>query len=164
MSNLGLEKALERRGIRMIRTAVGDKYVLEEMLRNDAVLGGEQSGHIIFREYATTGDGMLTALKVLETSVRENAGLDELAAELTVYPQLLVNVRVREKKPLEEMPRLIHEIRACERELSGSGRIVVRFSGTEPLLRVMVEGPEQSQVQAMADRMVAAIRLETETA
>ncbi|HZL58003.1 MAG TPA: phosphoglucosamine mutase, partial [Bryobacteraceae bacterium] len=113
MSNLGLEQALERLGITMLRTAVGDKYVLEEMLRRDAALGGEQSGHIIFREYATTGDGMLTALKVLETSVREGASLDELAADLTVFPQLLVNVRVKERKPLEEMPRVMDEIRAC---------------------------------------------------
>jgi phosphoglucosamine mutase len=160
MSNLGLEKALERLGITMIRTAVGDKYVLEEMLRRSAPLGGEQSGHVIFREYSTTGDGMLTALKVLETSVREGATLDELAADLKVFPQLLVNVRVKERKTLEQMPRVSEEIRACEAELNGSGRVLVRFSGTEPLLRVMVEGEDQSHIEALAGRIVGAIRAE----
>ena len=157
MSNLGLEKALEKLGIKMLRTPVGDKYVLEEMVRREAALGGEQSGHIIFREYATTGDGMLTALKVLETAARAGATLDALTADLTVYPQLLVNVRVRERKPLDELPRVTSEIRACEAELDGSGRILVRYSGTEPLLRVMVEGPEQSQVKRLADRVTVAI-------
>jgi phosphoglucosamine mutase len=160
MSNLGLEKALGRLGVEMVRTAVGDKYVLEEMLRRDAALGGEQSGHIIFREYATTGDGMLTALKVMETSVREGATLDELAADLTVYPQLLKNVRVKERRRMEEMPRVADEIRAVEEELNGSGRVLVRFSGTEPLLRVMVEGEERSRVEALTDRIVGAIHAE----
>jgi phosphoglucosamine mutase len=158
MANLGLEKALEKLGMTMLRTPVGDKYVLEEMVRRDAPLGGEQSGHIIFREYATTGDGMLTALKVLETATREHATLDELAAGLVVYPQLLLNVRVKERRPLEELPRVTDEISACEAELNGSGRILVRYSGTEPLLRVMVEGPEQVQVQRLADRVADAIR------
>jgi len=160
MSNLGLEKALDRLGISMLRTAVGDKYVLEEMLRRNAPLGGEQSGHIIFKEYSTTGDGMLTALKVLETSVREGATLDELAADLKVLPQLLVNVRVKERKPLADMPRVSDEIHACEADLNGSGRVLVRFSGTEPLLRVMVEGEEQSHIEALAGRIVGAIRAE----
>jgi phosphoglucosamine mutase len=160
MSNLGLEKALGRLGIEMVRTGVGDKYVLEEMLRRDAALGGEQSGHIIFREYATTGDGMLTALKVMETSVREGATLDELAADLTVYPQLLKNVRVKERRGLEEMPLVAGEIRAAEEELNGCGRVLVRFSGTEPLLRVMVEGEERSHVEALTDRIVSAIHAE----
>jgi len=157
MSNLGLEKALGRLGITMLRTPVGDKYVLEEMVRREAALGGEQSGHIIFREYATTGDGMLTALKVLETAVRAGATLDALTADLVVYPQLLVNVRVKERRPLEQLPRVTDEILACERELNGSGRILVRYSGTEPLLRVMVEGPEQGQVQRLAGRVADAI-------
>ena len=160
MSNLGLEKALERAGIAMLRTPVGDKYVLEEMLRRNAPLGGEQSGHIIFSEYSTTGDGMLTALRVLETCERENATLDELAADLTVYPQLLVNVRVKERRALDTMPGVVDEISACESELNGSGRVLVRFSGTEPLLRVMVEGAEQAQIERLAGRIVAAIREE----
>jgi phosphoglucosamine mutase len=160
MSNLGLEKALERIGVSMIRTPVGDKYVLEEMLRRNAPLGGEQSGHIIFREYSTTGDGMLTALKVLETCVREGASLDTLAADLSVFPQLLVNVRVKERRALDELPGVQKEIRACEAALNGSGRVLVRFSGTEPLLRVMVEGAEQHLIEELAARIVTAVRVE----
>jgi phosphoglucosamine mutase len=158
MSNLGLEKALGRLGISMVRTPVGDKYVLEEMLRLGAALGGEQSGHVIFREYATTGDGMLTALKLLETCVREKATLDELAADLTVYPQLLLNIRVKERRPLEQLPGVVEEIRACESALDGSGRVLVRFSGTEPLARVMVEGQDPEQVESWAGRIASAIR------
>jgi phosphoglucosamine mutase len=158
MSNLGLEKALGRLGIEMVRTPVGDKYVLEEMLRRDAPLGGEQSGHVIFSEYATTGDGMLTALKLLETCVRENATLDELAADLIVFPQLLVNIRVKDRRPLDELPGVVDEIRACELALNGLGRVVVRFSGTEPLARVMVEGTDLAQVQDWAGRIASAIR------
>ncbi len=160
MSNLGLEKALERLGIAMLRTPVGDKYVLEEMLRRDAALGGEQSGHVIFREYATTGDGMLTALKLLETCVRARATLDELAADLTVFPQLLVNIRVKQRRPLDELPGVVNEIRACETALNGMGRVLVRFSGTEPLARVMVEGPDSAQVENWAGRIAEAIRAE----
>jgi phosphoglucosamine mutase len=160
MSNLGLEKALGRLGISMVRTPVGDKYVLEEMLRRDAALGGEQSGHVIFRQYATTGDGMLTALKLLETAVLEKATLDELAADLTVFPQLLVNIRVKERKPFEQLPGVVDEIRACESALNGLGRVVVRFSGTEPLARVMVEGPDLEQVENWAGRISSAIRSE----
>ncbi len=160
MSNLGLEKALGRLGIAMLRTPVGDKYVLEEMLRREAALGGEQSGHVIFREYATTGDGMLTALKLLETCVREQATLDVLAADLTVFPQLLVNIRVRERRPLDQLPEVVNEIRACETALNGTGRVLVRFSGTEPLARVMVEGPDAVQVESWAGRIAGAIRAE----
>jgi phosphoglucosamine mutase len=160
MSNLGLEKALGRLGIQMVRTPVGDKYVLEEMLRRNAALGGEQSGHVIFREYATTGDGMLTALKLLETCAREKATLDELAADLTVFPQLLVNIRVKERRPLDELPAVVEEIRACESALDGSGRVLVRFSGTEPLARVMVEGPDLEQVESWAGRIASALRVE----
>lgn len=160
MSNLGLEKALERDGIRMLRTPVGDKYVLEEMLRAGAVLGGEQSGHVIFSEYATTGDGLLTAVRVLGTARKSGCGLDELTADLKVFPQRLVNVRVRERKPLEQMPAVMEEIRRCERSLAGSGRIVVRFSGTEPLARVMVEAAEMAQVDECTARVAGAIRNE----
>ena len=158
MSNLGLEKALERLGISMDRTLVGDKYVLEEMLRRGAALGGEQSGHVIFREYATTGDGMLTALKTLESSIRENRTLDELTADFTVFPQKLVNVRVSQRKPLEELPRVVDVIQSCETELNGSGRVLVRFSGTEPLARVMVEAADRDQVELWTGRIADAIR------
>jgi len=160
MSNLGLEKALEREGIQMVRTPVGDKYVLEEMVRLGAALGGEQSGHVIFREYATTGDGMLTALRVLEIARQSGAGLDELSADLRVFPQKLVNVRVRERKQLTEVPAVAEEIRRVEESFAGSGRVLVRFSGTEPLARVMVEGPDQERVDRFSAAIAEAIRRE----
>lgn len=160
MSNLGLERALASHGIEMIRTPVGDKYVLEEMLRRDAALGGEQSGHVIFHKYATTGDGMLTALRVFEVMRDADAGLDELTAELEVYPQRLVNVRVRGRKPLEELPGVAAEIRAAEASFGDTGRVLVRFSGTEPLARVMVEGPDLERVERFANRIASQIRVE----
>ncbi len=160
MSNLGLEIALNRNGIELVRTAVGDKYVLEEMLRRDAQLGGEQSGHVIYREFATTGDGMLTALRVLEAIGESGRTLDELAAEFTLFPQVLVNVRVREKRPLDSLGGVRDAIASAERELGGSGRINVRFSGTEPLARVMVEGPTDDAVHSTARRIADAIRAE----
>jgi phosphoglucosamine mutase len=160
MSNLGLEKALEASGIRMLRTPVGDKYVLEEMVRIGAALGGEQSGHVIFREYATTGDGMLTALRLFEIVKQAGVGLDELTADLKVYPQRLVNVRVREKKRLEDVPAVAEEIRRVELAFAGTGRVLVRFSGTEPLARVMVEGPDLEQVESYSARIAEAIRRE----
>jgi phosphoglucosamine mutase len=160
MSNLGLEKALCAHGIGMIRTPVGDKYVLEEMLRRGAVLGGEQSGHVIFHRYATTGDGMLTALRVFEVMREAHAGLDELTQEIHVYPQRLVNVRVKERRPLEDLPGVAAEIRAAEESFGDSGRVLVRFSGTEPLARVMVEGTELDRVEAFANRIASSIRAE----
>ncbi len=158
MSNLGLEKALQQEGIRMVRTPVGDKYVLEEMVRLGAALGGEQSGHVIFRDYATTGDGMLTALRVLEIARLAGAGLDELTAGLRVFPQKLVNVRVREKKALTEVPAVAEEIRRVEEAFAGSGRVLVRFSGTEPLARVMVEGPDLKDVESYSESIAETIR------
>ena len=160
MSNLGLEKALERHGIQMVRTPVGDKYVLEEMLRRGAVLGGEQSGHVIFSEYATTGDGLLTALRVLQI-VRDAAQtLDALCAEVRTYPQKLVNIRVKIKRPLSELASVQAEIEAAEREFQGSGRVVVRFSGTEPLARVMIEAGTHEEVDKWTGRIADAIRTE----
>ncbi len=160
MSNLGLERALGRQGIRMVRTPVGDKYVLEEMVRLGAALGGEQSGHVIFREYATTGDGLLTAVRVFEIARRAGMGLDELAADLEIYPQKLVNVRVRQKKGLTELPAVAREIRRVEETFGGAGRVLVRFSGTEPLARVMVEGPDLDQVERFSASIAEAIRRE----
>jgi phosphoglucosamine mutase len=160
MANLGLEKALERDGIRMVRTPVGDKYVLEEMERRGAALGGEQSGHVIFREFATTGDGMLTALRLFETARQAGVGLDELTADLQVFPQRLVNVRVKQKKPLDEAPAVVEEIRRAEQALAGSGRVLVRFSGTEPLARVMIEGPDMEQVDRWCASIADTIRQE----
>jgi phosphoglucosamine mutase len=160
MSNLGLEKALDAAGIRMVRTPVGDKYVLEEMVRLDATLGGEQSGHVIFREFSTTGDGLLTALRLFEIARLAGTGLDELTADLFIYPQRLVNVRVREKKGLLEMPVIAREIRRVEDAFGGTGRVLVRFSGTEPLARVMVEGPDMEQVESFSASIAEVIRRE----
>ncbi len=160
MSNLGLERALKRHGIGLVRTAVGDKYVLEEMLRRKAPLGGEQSGHVIFTDYATTGDGLLTALRVLGVMRDSGQDLDMLTAELETYPQSLVNVRVRDRRPLEEMERVTREIRRTQTEFGESGRVLVRFSGTEPLARVMVEGPTMERVEFNAQAIAGAIRAE----
>jgi phosphoglucosamine mutase len=160
MSNLGLERALKDRGIEMVRTQVGDKYVLEEMLRRGAVVGGEQSGHVIFTDHATTGDGLLTALRVLEIVRRSGKSLDELTADLKNYPQTLVNVRVAEKRPLSELPLVQEEIRKAEAEFNGKGRILVRFSGTESLARVMVEGEDLNHVQTTAGRIADVLRSE----
>lgn len=158
MANLGLEKALEREGIRMVRTPVGDKYVLEEMERLGAVIGGEQSGHVIFRDFATTGDGLLTAVRMFEIARQAGVGLDELTADLVVFPQKLVNVRVKEKKALADVPAVAREIRRVEDEFAGSGRVLVRFSGTEPLARVMVEGPDMDQVERSCATIANAIQ------
>jgi phosphoglucosamine mutase len=158
MANLGLEKALERESIRMVRTPVGDKYVLEEMERLGAVIGGEQSGHVIYREFATTGDGLLTAVRLFEIAQQAGKGLDELTADLVVFPQKLVNVRVKEKKALADVPAVAQEIRRVEDEFAGSGRVLVRFSGTEPLARVMVEGPDMEQVERSCATIASAIQ------
>jgi phosphoglucosamine mutase len=160
MSNLGLEKALAGEGITMLRTPVGDKYVLEEMERRGAVLGGEQSGHVIFREYATTGDGMLTALRIFEIAAESRQTLDRLTTGLEIYPQKLVNVRIKERRPLEQMESVNAEIAACNASFDGSGRVLVRFSGTEPLARVMVEGPDLPRVEEFSRRIADAIRAE----
>jgi phosphoglucosamine mutase len=161
MSNMGLEVALRERGIGLIRTAVGDKYVLEEMVRQDLPLGGEQSGHIIFRQWATTGDGMLTALRVLEEIHNKGQDLETLASAMQVYPQLLVNVRVRERRPIAELPAVQAEIARAEAEFAGKGRVLVRFSGTEPLARVMVEGAgPHEQVERWAHRIADVLKTE----
>ncbi len=160
MSNLGLERALKRHGIGLVRTAVGDKYVLEEMLRRNAPLGGEQSGHIIFRDFATTGDGLLTALRVLDAMRASGKDLDALTAEIETYPQKLVNVRVKQRRPIEELDGVNREIRRTEIEFGDAGRVLVRFSGTEPLARVMVEGPALDRVKYNAHAIAAAIRSE----
>jgi phosphoglucosamine mutase len=157
MSNLGLEVALRRHGIALVRTAVGDKYVLEEMIRREGVIGGEQSGHVIFHEHATTGDGVLTLLLLLDVMLREGTGLDELSEEFQVFPQRLVNVRFAVKRPLEEQAAVQAAINECEQEFGDAGRVLVRFSGTEPLARVMVEGPTQERVDHHAHAIAAQI-------
>ena len=159
MSNMGLEAALKRSGIRMLRAPVGDKYVLEEMRKTGAVLGGEQSGHIIFRDgEATTGDGLLTALRVLEIVGRSGRPLAELVADLKVFPQTIKNVRVREKQPLLEIAPVAAAIRAAERELDSNGRVVVRYSGTEALARVMIEAESAELMHKHADAIAGAIQ------
>jgi phosphoglucosamine mutase len=159
MSNMGLEIALRKAGIRMLRAAVGDKYVLEEMLKTGAILGGEQSGHIIFRDgEATTGDGLLTALRVMEIIARSGKSLAELIGELKVFPQTIQNIRVREKIPFVQVPEIQRTIEAAERELDGNGRVVVRYSGTEALARVMVEADSEEKMKALAGNIASVIK------
>ena len=153
MSNLGLERSLAEQGVALARTPVGDKYVLEEMVRRDALLGGEQSGHIIFRRHATTGDGLLTALQVLEILGAAGRTLDELVAGLPAYPQTIRNVPVRSRPPLEGIPALDEALRSSRQALAGRGRIIVRYSGTEPLARVMVEAQTQEEVNLHSARL-----------
>ena len=161
MSNMGLEAALQDSGISMLRASVGDKYVLEEMKRTGAVLGGEQSGHIILRDgEATTGDGLLTALRVLEVMARNGKSLAELTADLKVFPQVIRNVRVREKKPFDDMPDVRALLAHAERHLCRFGRVNVRYSGTEKVARVMVEADCEDKVHALADAIAAAIQRE----
>jgi phosphoglucosamine mutase len=160
MSNMGLEAALKRSGIRMLRAPVGDRYVLEQMLKNNAALGGEQSGHILLPHLATTGDGLLTALVVLDLIARSGKSIDELTADLKVFPQVIVNVKVREKKPLESIPAVAATIRAAEAELKDSGRVVIRYSGTEALARVMIEAESEEAMQKHAEAIAEAIRAE----
>jgi phosphoglucosamine mutase len=162
MSNMGLEKALHASGIRMLRAGVGDKYVLEEMLKTGATLGGEQSGHILFMDNdSTTGDGLLTALRVLEVVARSGKSLHELTSDFKVFPQRIRNVKVREKVPMNELPMVAAAIQAAERDLDGNGRVVVRYSGTEKLARVMIEAENEilmnQHVDAVAGALQAAI-------
>ena len=160
MSNMGLEAALKRSGIRMLRAPVGDRYVLEQMLAHNAALGGEQSGHILLPHLATTGDGLLTALVVLDLIARSGKSIDELTADLKVFPQVIVNVKVREKKPLESIPAVVAAIRAAEAELEDSGRVVIRYSGTEALARVMIEAESEEAMTRHANAIADAIRSE----
>jgi phosphoglucosamine mutase len=160
MSNMGLEAALKRSGIQMLRANVGDKYVLEQMIATGAALGGEQSGHIIFTGRSTTGDGLLTALLLLDIVHRSGKSLSELVADLKVFPQVIVNVKVREKRPLEGIPTVASAIRAAEVELADSGRVVIRYSGTEALARVMIEAESEPLMRHHADSIADAIRAE----
>ncbi len=160
MSNMGLEAALKRSGIRMLRAPVGDRYVLEQMLAHKAALGGEQSGHILLPHLATTGDGLLTAMVVLDLIARTGKSIDELTADLKVFPQVILNVKVREKKPLESIPAVAAAIRAAEEELKDSGRVVIRYSGTEALARVMIEAESEEAMRLHANAIADAIRAE----
>jgi RNA polymerase-binding protein DksA len=155
MSNMGLEVALKRDGIQMLRASVGDKYVLEEMLKTGATLGGEQSGHILFRDGdATTGDGLMTALRLMEIMARSGKSLASLVSDLKVFPQTIENVRVREKVPFAKVPAVQNAIESAEKELDGNGRVVVRYSGTEALARVTALTEAITQAEAdIADRL-----------
>jgi phosphoglucosamine mutase len=159
MSNLGLERALESSGLRLIRTAVGDRYVLEEMLRIGANLGGEQSGHVLFLDDATTGDGMLTAVKIASL-VSICGSLETLTRDLKEFPQKIVNVRVRSKPPLDGLPGVSRALKEAESVLGNSGRVVLRYSGTEPLARVMVEAEREEDVERWVDSLAAALKAE----
>ena len=159
MSNMGLEAALKRSGISMLRAPVGDKYVLEQMLHTGATLGGEQSGHILFRDIdTTTGDGILTALRVLEVMARTDKPLAELVADMKVFPQEIKNVQVREKVPFERLTGVMETIRRAESELDGNGRVVVRYSGTEKLARVMIEAESEAEMRRHTDAISHAIQ------
>ena len=160
MSNMGLEAAFARSGIRMLRAPVGDKYVLEEMRNSGASLGGEQSGHILFPARATTGDGLLTALLVLDLVHRSHKPLGQLIADLTNYPQIILNVKVREKLPLNTFPTIVAAIAAAEADLSTTGRVVIRYSGTEALARVMIEAESAEAMHHHATTIANAIRTE----
>jgi phosphoglucosamine mutase len=158
MSNAGLEIALRDRGIELMRAQVGDRYVLEELLARGARLGGEQSGHIIFPDISLAGDGIITAIELLRAVLDSGLSLGQLAAQMTRYPQLLVNVRVRSKPPLDTLPEVKAESERVERDLQGRGRLLVRYSGTENLARVMIEGEDEIKVREQANRLAEAIR------
>ena len=157
MANLGVERALEKTGLTLTRTNVGDRYVLEEMQRIGANLGGEQSGHILFLDDATTGDGMLTAVK-MASIVASSGPLDDLVADLKIFPQKIVNVRVKAKPPLETLPAVSQELADANHALGKSGRVVLRYSGTEPLARVMVEAERDEDVLRWTDSLASALR------
>jgi phosphoglucosamine mutase len=157
MSNIGLERAVVAAGGRLLRTAVGDRYVVEEMRRGGYNFGGEQSGHLIFLDHMTTGDGMVAALQVLAAMAEQGRPLSELAGGMTRYPQVLVNVKVREKKPLESLEDVARLIDGIEKTLGSDGRVLVRYSGTESKVRVMVEGPDPVTIQGYADDIARAL-------
>ncbi len=157
MSNLGLERHLAAEGLWLVRTKVGDRYVLEKMRGSGYNVGGEQSGHIILSDYATTGDGLVAALQVLAELVRAGAPASEVLHRFDPLPQLLKNVRFKGGKPLED-PAVKEAIAGAEAELNGKGRLVIRASGTEPVIRVMAEGDDRGQVEAVVDRVCEAVR------
>ena len=159
MSNLGLEMALKNYGLKLIRTQVGDRYVLESMLKGGYNLGGEQSGHLVFLNHSTTGDGILTALRLLAVMLRTQKPLAELARVMEDYPQVLLNLKVKERRELKTIPQAQKAIQAAEKRLQGWGRLLVRFSGTEPLLRVMVEGDKPTEIKEIAQELVQTLDL-----
>ncbi|MBI5328082.1 MAG: phosphoglucosamine mutase [Deltaproteobacteria bacterium] len=160
MSNIGLEEAVKNAGGKVIRTNVGDRYVAEEMLKCGYNLGGEQSGHILFMDHTTTGDGIISALQVLAIMINENKKLSELAGTMRQFPQVLVNIKVKQKKDFFKIPQIAGKIREIENKLDGNGRLSVRYSGTEPLARVMLEGRDSKEIKKMARYIAEAIKKE----
>jgi phosphoglucosamine mutase len=157
MSNMGLDIAIRNAGGRIVKTAVGDRYVVEEMRRNGYNVGGEQSGHMVFLDHNTTGDGMISALQVLAIMQRTGKPLSELASVMTALPQVLVNVRVDKKRPVTEVPEVAKSIAAAEEKLAETGRVLIRYSGTEPLMRIMLEGQDEVQIAALAQDIATAV-------
>jgi phosphoglucosamine mutase len=158
MSNIGLDRSLKSAGGKVVRTQVGDRYVVEEMVRGDYNLGGEQSGHTIFLDFNTTCDGILTALQVLAIMKRKERQLDELAEVMEPLPQVLYNVQVKEKRDLAEFPEIERRIKEIEKLLGQYGRVLVRYSGTEPLLRIMVEGEDETKLRRFAQDIVELVK------
>jgi phosphoglucosamine mutase len=163
MSNMGLERALSAAGATLRRTQVGDRYVVEEMRKDGLTFGGEQSGHLVFAEHATTGDGMVAALQVLAIMLREERPLSELSRAMERVPQVLESIRLAARRPLEEMAELTRRIAYAEARLGVDGRVLVRWSGTEPKLRLMLEGPDPEALKTMADEMAEAARRDVAT-
>lgn len=157
MSNIGLERFLNKKGINLVRTPVGDRYVVEEMRRGGYNLGGEQSGHIVFMDYNTTGDGAITALQVLATICKTKKSLSALASQVPIYPQVLINVPVTKPKNVEDFPEIVDAIKKAEKQLNG-GRILIRPSGTEPKIRIMVEGNNAHDIKAIAQELASLIK------
>jgi phosphoglucosamine mutase len=160
MSNMGLELALKPLGVQLVRTEVGDRYVVERMLQEGYNLGGEQSGHVVFLDHNTTGDGAITCLQVLALMIEKGKRLSDLKGVMRRLPQVLCNVQVRERRDFEKMPKVVQTIAAVEKELNGRGRTLVRYSGTEMLARVMLEGEDQDKINRMAADIVDVIRAE----
>jgi phosphoglucosamine mutase len=158
MANLALDRVLTEAGVRIAKVAVGDRYVLEEMLRIGANLGGEQSGHLLFLDHTTTGDGIVSALQLIGVMRETGSPLGELSRCLTKFPQVLLNVAVKSKPPVDSIPGLAERARGFEAEMNGAGRILLRYSGTEALLRVMIEGEEQARIERMAEELAGIVR------
>jgi len=157
MSNIGLSLSLEKMDVRQIKSKVGDRYVLEEMLKNDAVIGGEDSGHLIFLDYHTTGDGILSALQLLKVIKKEKRPVSELSKIMKVFPQVTINVNVKSKPPIEQQDDIISSIKNAEKELGDKGRVLVRYSGTQSICRVMVEGPTEKETENLARLIAGAV-------
>jgi phosphoglucosamine mutase len=158
MANLALDRALTQLGIRIVKVQVGDRYVLEEMLRIGANLGGEQSGHLLFLDHTTTGDGIVSALQLIGVMQETKQSLGQLSRCMTKFPQVLLNVAVTSKPPVDQIPDLVDRAKALEQEMAGAGRVLLRYSGTESLLRVMIEGEDQARIEAMAKELAGIVR------